>query len=161
MFEFLHRIELLRFAQNSAEDASLRQGLRPSELVDAQKLWGIDSKASFERLQYWFCRRGAIVLLSFSKSEVLDRHNVPVGRLPLTFATQPILPLVRSNRVVSPHWLAEINWPSKFYLLATYFQTAVEQYSGQNLSRFWASNPDSTVDRILLSKSGVELTLKK
>ncbi len=29
---------LFRFAQNSAEDASLRQGLRPSELVDAQEL---------------------------------------------------------------------------------------------------------------------------
>ena len=36
-----------------------------------------------------------------------------------------------------------------------------DQYSGQNLSRILASNPDSTVDRILLSKSGVELTLKK
>jgi len=35
------------------------------------------------------------------------------------------------------------------------------QYSGQNLSRFQTSNPDSTVDRILLSKSGVELTLIK
>ena len=31
-------LSLLRFAQNSAEDASLRQGLRPSELVDAWEL---------------------------------------------------------------------------------------------------------------------------
>ena len=34
--------------------------------------------------------------------------------------------------------------------------SSYDQYSGQNLSRFQTSNPDSTVDRILLSKSGVE-----
>ena len=37
----------------------------------------------------------------------------------------------------------------------------IYQYSGQNLSRFQASNPDSTVDGILLSKSEAKLTLIK
>jgi len=50
-------------------------------------------------------------------------------------------------------------WNRVFYPLMSgekFMTLTLSQYFGQNLSRFWASNPDSTVDRILLSKSGAK-----
>ena len=54
-----------------------------------------------------------------------------------------------------------VDLEDRHYTEPVYSSLAIFQYSGQNLSRFQTSNPDSTVDRILLSKSGVELTLIK